>query len=84
MCKQMININLFALDDNIPIHKNVTEKKKLAWFWFFAAHLGQHALTDNDSTRYGQWLPHTPHTIKQLKPVIIPIYIYICRQISYN
>jgi len=54
--KPITKIYLFSLDNNVSVHKNITEQEKLAEFWLFTAHLGQHSLTNNDTTRYTQRL----------------------------
>jgi hypothetical protein len=51
-----INVYLFLIDDNISVHKNVIEEKKLPCFGFFPTHLGENSFSNQHPARNKQRL----------------------------
>jgi len=52
-------LNLFLVDDNVAVEKNVIKQKELSWFWLFSAHFDEHSFTNKHSACSLQWLDHT-------------------------
>lgn len=50
--------NLFLVDDDVSIDKDVIEEEELSRFGLLATEFRQHPLSYQHSPCYCQWLPH--------------------------